>query len=56
MDHFWKPLHLQKPYRKFERSNLNFCEKIWEKIVLLPSHPNIDRKVQDKVCKILNSI
>ena len=42
--HFWKPLHLQKPYKNFKKEKLNFTNKIWEKILVLPSSSNISDK------------
>lgn len=33
---FWKPVHLQKPYRSVERSSLEITNRIWDRIVTLP--------------------
>ena len=54
LDYFWKPLHLQKPYSNFKNVNLYTTENLWKKIVILPSHPGINKKNQDKIIKILN--
>ena len=51
---FWKPLHLQTPYKNFKKSNLSYSNKIWKKIFILPSHPGITKRDQKKICKILN--
>lgn len=56
LDYFWKPLHLQKPYKKFRSDNLKFCVEIWKKIIILPSHPSITKVDQKKICKIINKI
>jgi perosamine synthetase len=56
LDYFWKPLHLQKPYKNFRCANVKFSNDIWKKIIILPSHPNITRNNQDRVCKILSKI
>ena len=56
LDYFWKPLHLQKPYKNFYCSDVKFSNYIWKKIVILPSHPNITKKNQEKICKILSKI
>ena len=56
LDYFWKPLHLQKPYKNFRCSNVKFSADIWKKVIILPSHPNITKKNQDKVCKLLSRI
>ena len=56
IDYFWKPLHLQKPYKQFMCDNLHQSEKLWKRIVILPSHPSITKKNQEKVCNIINKI
>lgn len=52
---FWKPLHLQYPYMKFKRENLDFTNKVWNKILVLPSSSNLKRKELNQVIKTLNS-
>jgi len=54
LDYFWKPLHLQKPYKNFLKENLYFSENIWNKIVILPSHPGLKVQDQSKIIKIIN--
>ncbi len=54
LDHFWKPLHLQKPYSKFKKEKLNTTQDLWKKVVILPSHPGINRLDQDKIIKALH--
>ena len=54
LDHFWKPLHLQKPYKKFYKESLSICEKKWDKVLILPSHPNVKNKDLKKICYLLN--
>tara|TARA_B100001248_G_C27356932_1_gene444323 strand:+ start:645 stop:842 length:198 start_codon:yes stop_codon:yes gene_type:complete len=56
LDYFWKPLHLQKPYRGFKKENLDICENIWNKILILPSHPNLRKIHQKKICEIINNL
>jgi|MDTB01.3.fsa_nt_gb perosamine synthetase len=41
---FWKPMHLQKLDYKIEKYQLNYTNLIWNKIVPLPSHPNLSKK------------
>ena len=55
LDYFWKPLHLQKPYREFKKESLLYSEDVWRKILILPSHPQIKQSDQDKICKIINN-
>ena len=52
---FWKPLHLQYPYMKFKKENLDFTNKVWNKILVLPSSSNLKRKELNQVIKTLNS-
>lgn len=56
LDYFWKPLHLQKPYKNFKKENLNNTNQIWKKIIILPSHPSIKKIDQKLICSILNSL
>ena len=53
MDLFWKPLHLQKPYIKFKKSNLNNTHSIWKKVVVLPSHPGLANNQQKKIIETI---
>ncbi len=54
LDLFWKPLHLQKPYKNFMREKLRYTESIWNKIIVLPSHPGLKKNEQKKIIDILN--
>ena len=54
LDYFWKPLHLQSPYKKFRAEKCNISNEIWDKIIILPSHPSLNKKDQKKICNILN--
>ncbi len=56
LDFFWKPLHLQRPYKNFKKTNMKISENIWDKVLILPSHPNINESEQEKICNIINSI
>lgn len=38
---FWKPIHLQQPYRKVDKSNLCITERIWNRILTLPCSTGI---------------
>lgn len=54
LDFFWKPLHLQKPYKQFMHEKLNNTEFIWNKIIVLPSHPGLKKNQQEKIIYLLN--
>lgn len=51
LDFFWKPLHLQNPYKKYKQINLKFTNTIWKKVVVLPSHPGLKKNNQIKIIK-----
>lgn len=38
---FWKPVHLQKPYRLIECSPMDITEGIWERVLTLPCSTGI---------------
>lgn len=56
LEYFWKPLHLQKPYKKFLKTKLKFTEYIWKKIVILPSHPGLTKDQVYKVIRVIKNI
>lgn len=54
-NYFWKPLHLQKPYKNSLRTDLNSLNDIQERILILPSSPTLKVEEQEKVVGILKS-
>jgi perosamine synthetase len=47
---FWKPVHLQPPYRDAPRgSSLIKAERMWQKLVCLPCSVDLTREEQDRV-------
>ena len=54
-NYFWKPLHLQKPYKNNLQANLNALNDIQERILILPSSPNLKREDQSKIIDIIKS-
>ena len=54
-NYFWKPLHLQKPYKNNLQANLNALDDIQERILILPSSPKLKRADQSKVIDIIKS-
>lgn len=46
---FWKPVHLQKPYRDCPRSDVSVSESLWQRIVTLPCSTNITEAELSKV-------
>ncbi len=53
---FWKPIHLQKPYRDVLRGNVSAAESIWNRIVTLPCSTNITDTELEKVKGTLKEI
>ncbi len=55
---FWKPMHKQKSIKNklLIDKNLKFTDFIWERIVTLPSSPNLKPSVQAKIISEINKI
>ena len=53
LDFFWKPSS-SKPYTRFRKKG-ETNEYIWNKIIVLPSHPGIKIKEQKRIINILKS-
>ncbi len=56
LNYFWKPLHLQKPYKNFIRTNMIHTNNIWNKVVILPSHPRLNKIQQNKIIDLINKV
>jgi dTDP-4-amino-4,6-dideoxygalactose transaminase len=52
---FWKPLHLQRPYRACSRTDMTVCEAIWERVVTLPSSVTMEEADITEVSRSLTS-
>lgn len=48
---FWKPIHLQTPYRHCPQTAMLVSEKLWPEIVTLPSSTHLTVQDQDVVIK-----
>lgn len=46
---FWKPMHLQAPYKDAPRASLLVSEYLWNRIVTLPCSTNLSETDQDLV-------
>jgi len=53
---FWKPLHLQKPYKIFLKEKLIYSERIWRKVITLPSSPDLSIDNIKKISQIIKRI
>lgn len=50
---FWKPAHLQAPYRDAPRANLPVTESTWDKVITLPCSTSLSEQDQEKVIAAL---
>ena len=54
LDFFGNPfIFKKKPYTRFMKEELKQTEYIWNKIIVLPSHPGIKIKEQKRIINIL---
>lgn len=54
---FWKPVHLQKPYRNaFKADSLVTAEHLWDRIVTLPCSTNITNSELEQVANAVKEI
>ncbi len=52
---FWRPLHLDKPYRSFLKEDLKISESVWKKVVILPSSSSLKLIDQKKIINVLKN-
>lgn len=50
---FWKPVHLQVPYRGCPKSKADVAEGLWQRIITLPCSTNI---IEDELGKVVNAV
>ena len=50
------PLHLQKGYASYNSNECKVSEKLSKSVFSLPMHPYLDKKKQEYICEIVNSI
>ena len=54
---YWMPIHEYSAYHKFaKKSNVINTSKIYDEILALPLFPNISKKHQDAVIKVIKSV
>ena len=51
----WYPNHLQKPFLKFEKFNLNKAKKMFERCICIPSSYGLKISDQKKIIKLLKN-
>ncbi|MBF0357837.1 MAG: aminotransferase class I/II-fold pyridoxal phosphate-dependent enzyme [Magnetococcales bacterium] len=46
---FWKPIHLQDPYKNAPKNSLTVCDDIWFRVVVLPCSVGLSKDDQEQV-------
>ena len=54
-NYFWKPLHMQIPYKDSLKANLSLLNDIQNRILVLPSSSNLKKIDQNKIIEVVNS-
>jgi predicted outer membrane repeat protein len=52
---FWKPMHLQMPYRDAPRSAMTVTDELWSSILTLPCSTNLSETEFDQVVSVLKA-
>lgn len=52
---FWKPMHLQAPYREAPRTALPVTERLWPLVLTLPCSTNLSQADQDHVIQAVRA-
>jgi perosamine synthetase len=52
----WFPIHLQKPYKNFQKYNIKNTFKMYKNSFCLPSYPSLKKKQIEEIVKILGEI
>lgn len=53
---FWKPVHLQKPYKQCFRSEVSVSESLWQRIVTLPCSTGISEDELEKTAMAVKKV
>lgn len=53
---FWKPVHLQKPYKNCPKCNVDVAEKLWQRIITLPCSTNITEEELEIVVRAVYNV
>lgn len=53
---FWKPIHLQDPYRHASRSPLQTCEGLWRRVVTLPSSTSLTDSDLGRIVAVMEEV
>ena len=50
---FWKPMHLQKPYKSCLKTSMKNTEYIWNKVITLPSGTGLNNRDLNKIANVI---
>ena len=53
---FWKPVHLQEPYKSAPKGNVQKAEQLWNRIVTLPCSTNITEAELESVVQAVHEL
>lgn len=53
---FWKPVHMQEPYKNVPRESVKTAESIWERIITLPCSTNIKKDELEYVARSVEKV
>lgn len=53
---FWKPVHLQLPYKDCPKSKVTVAESLWQRIITLPCSTDICEEEVEQVCEVLKAV
>lgn len=53
---FWKPMHLQAPYKSCLHTSMDISEDIWDRVLTLPCSTNLTYLEQSKIIDSINSV
>jgi len=53
---FWKPIHLQSPFKKAPKTSMHVSEQIWNKILTLPCSTQLSDEEQSQVITLVKEI
>lgn len=53
---FWKPVHMQEPYKAAQRGTVRTAEQLWERIITLPCSTNIREEELEYTIRCIKEI
>ena len=53
---FWKPVHLQKPFKKCPKSKVEIADGLWQRILTLPCSTGISEEELTKVVRVVKDM